>query len=150
MVTGPSIYVVTWIDNYKPQHPRCIYDHKCNGWWRHLMCHCRLPLVKLCHLCGGVGLKWWNWLGEGWGQRLVGNGAVNLNIRPEWSEVHTLQWWPPPQVRDFRHLKTSHIILLAVCTLYNALHIFFVKNKPYERIISSVFILGPVSIGASN
>ncbi len=44
--------------------------------------------LKLCHMCGYVGLKGAGSGKEG-GQGLVENGAVNFQMGPEWGEVHT-------------------------------------------------------------
>ncbi len=51
-----------------------------------------------------VGWKWgWAWGRDGAGG-LWEMGQLISHTGPDWSEVHVMQKWPPPQVRDFLQL----------------------------------------------
>jgi hypothetical protein len=85
---------------------------------------------------------------------LLETGQLVSNIGPDWSEVHFMQWWPPPLERDFLHLhlEVFYIILLSLyrCII---LYIFFplqVKINSYEGAMSSAFILGLLRMVAKN
>jgi hypothetical protein len=76
----------------------CIRSRRC------LTCQRRFLLVNT--ISHGVGV-WVAW-GKGWTNGLWETGQLTFNMGPEWSKVCTLHWRPPPQVRDFSHLRTPH------------------------------------------
>jgi hypothetical protein len=83
-----KITVHNFIGEYTSRDENC--SHKCVGLRIHPMCRCRLPLVKLCHMCGYVGLKRGRALGRGEAGGLWEKGSRFSTWGQSGVKVHTL------------------------------------------------------------
>jgi hypothetical protein len=81
--------------------------------------------------------------GKGWGQQLVGNGAVDSQHGTREREFVSLARKATTPSKGILHLKTPHN---KYCTLYILNNTVYIKNKRGEGISKPVFILGPVAV----